>query len=193
MTEYKEWPNYRVEKKVLKKIIWVVWVIQNTTTGQILFVVEWEDKSWKKKWQIFIPWWSVKDWENEYLALKREIEEETWIISEHLWEFEKKWIVNLNDWIHDINVSVYLIKTTLSNINSNSNHEIIKTYFDTLKNILSKTLEQIRPWLFECIFTALCSTKEDFKFPTTIDINNWLYQQNQYRILIEILKQQKIC
>lgn len=178
------------------KIRWVVWVIQNTK-NQILFVIEWENKSWKKEWQIFIPGGSVEDGESIQTAVIREIIEETQIeeklFKNNCLSIETKWTVNLIDEKYDIDVIVFLIKTHLQEIASNNNWEIQWTYFDSLQSILNKSKAHIRPGLYECIFTALKSTNPNFIYPSKVDIEKWEYKITQFCLMNNLLKQLIKC
>lgn len=56
---------------------WAFCVVEDN--GSFCFVIEGENRPWKKKWQIWIPWWWIESGENEVTTIKRELMEEAWV------------------------------------------------------------------------------------------------------------------
>ena len=84
-------------------VLWVKWIIKNDA-GKILLLKA--DRSHKPGRAIPIYWdlpgWRQDVWEKDEETLKREIQEETWLIDisiwQHLWYLKMPWHVKYDNW-----------------------------------------------------------------------------------------------
>jgi 8-oxo-dGTP pyrophosphatase MutT (NUDIX family) len=157
----------------IKKVYWVAIEIINTK-WEILFIIEWENKVWKKEWQISVPMGTIEKWELPINTLIRELKEEVLIdiLKEdiNIWDIKEIW-----DFVMYVNgVNIHLKKYRLQ-LRKEIEYwipewEEIKDVFWSKKNYLkNKKISKIRPWLLEIIW------ENNNNSSSIVFIENWTY------------------
>lgn len=164
---------------------WVFILVQNTA-NEILYVIEWETKTWKKKYQLWAPCWWVEKWEKPIDSAIRELKEESWLDEQTLKELklQLKWYLEMFDWYVLIKAQIFYAKLNWQvKLDATSTHEIFEKWFKSLEEIKKLARSKVRPWLFEAIHVALQKKDKYYKHWMQVEITDWEYNEEYFRLL----------
>jgi len=95
-----------------------------------------------KKHFYYLPWWTLEEWESFKECLKREIQEELWVIP-IIWdiisirEFENNWKFQLDVWFNIKNFNDYI---NIDKSKATHSHEYYNEWFYSFKELEWKDL-----------------------------------------------------
>lgn len=177
-----------------KRIItWPAGVFFNTK-WELLCIIEREEKSRKRKGQLFVPAWKKRSNETMEQTMIRELWEETWIkkdlgiIKES--DLQDKGIIPLETDDTHLDVQIFSSKEDMDTkiLETNNNfyeHEIIQRVFINIREILEFDIDKIRPWLYEIFYVFYgCGDIKDI-----VRIENGQYAKSEIK-RIEAMKQE---
>jgi len=138
-----------------KEVSWVAIEIINIE-WKILYIIEWNTKSWKKENQISLPMWTIENWEQPMDTLIRELKEEVLIdvLKEGIDINEIKEVWDFVMYVDRIKINIKKYQLILEkNIDYwNPESDEIKDVFWEDKDFLKeKNISNIRPWVFEIL------------------------------------------
>ena len=143
------------------EVVGVAGVIRDSKEN-IFFVLENEEKPWKKAGQWSIPMETVEKWESLEQALKRWLYEELWInisnfnlISKspllfYVYDSKEDKVIVVKLYVYDI----HLTKEQEKIAKKFTNWEIKKVNIFSIWNILNWKVKPLRPWAKEAILVS---------------------------------------
>lgn len=164
------------EDKDIKIVPWCFAVIKNLK-WEILTVIEWDTRPWKRTGQIGLPGWKIENEELPIEAIMREVREETNIDIPYSVLHKKKNIPDfyMFDYKNIIPIWTFNIKLTkeIVDVKTNMADEITKVLFMSEQDIMATEKDKLRPWIVEAIFAS-----DGREIKDVVLINDWLYQKN---------------